>query len=182
MNRFASFAVSLTALILSVPTAVAAESYDESLFNAMEWRSIGPYRGGRSVAVAGVPSQPNVYYFGGTGGGVWKTTDAGVSWTPISDGQFKTGSVGAISVADSDPNILYVGMGESCVRGNFSHGDGMYKSMDAGETWEQVGLSDSRQIGRIKIHPKNPDLVYVAALGRVPFQGRREVLGKCSVC
>ncbi len=167
MNRFASFAVSLTALILSVPTAVAAESYDESLFNAMEWRSIGPYRGGRSVAVAGVPSQPNVYYFGGTGGGVWKTTDAGVSWTPISDGQFKTGSVGAISVADSDPNIIYVGMGESCVRGNFSHGDGMYKSMDAGETWEQVGLSDSRQIGRIKIHPKNPDLVYVAALGHI---------------
>ena len=149
-----------------------SEKYDPSLFNTMEWRSIGPYRGGRSVAVAGVSSQPNVYYFGGTGGGVWKTTDAGQSWKPISDKQFKTGSVGAITVAESDPNIIYVGMGEACVRGNFSHGDGVYKSMDAGETWENIGLRDSRQIGRIRVHPKNPDLIYVAVLGHIYGTGK----------
>jgi len=102
----------------------------------LRWRSIGPYRGGRSVAVAGVASQPMVYYFGGTGGGVFKTTDGGANWEPVSDGQpFGTGTVGAIAVADSDPNIVYVGMGEACIRGNFSHGDGIYKSTDAGKTW-----------------------------------------------
>ena len=132
----------------------------------LRWRSIGPYRGGRSVAVAGVPSQPMVYYFGGTGGGVFKTTDGGANWEPVSDGQpFGTGTVGAIAVADSDPNTVYVGMGEACIRGNFSHGDGVYKSTDAGKTWKRVGLEDTRIIGRIRIHPKNPDIVYVAALG-----------------
>lgn len=153
--------------ILLFPPNLLGQQYDEMLFDAMEWRSIGPYRGGRSVAVAGVATQTNVYYFGGTGGGVWKTNDAGISWDPVSDGQLKTGSVGAISVANSDPNILYVGMGEACIRGNFSHGDGVYKSMDAGETWKNVGLKDTRQIGRIRIHPKNPNIVYVAALGHI---------------
>src|SRR5262249_47561 len=106
------------------------------------------------------------YYFGGTGGGVFKTTDGGVTWEPVSDGQpFGTGTVGAIEVSLSDPNVVYVGMGEACIRGNFSHGDGVYKSTDAGKTWKRVGLEDSRVIGRIRIHPKNPDLVYVAALG-----------------
>ncbi len=132
----------------------------------LRWRNIGPHRGGRSVTVAGIPSQPMVYYFGGTGGGVFKTTDGGVNWTPVSDGQpFGTGTVGAIEVSQSDPNVVYVGMGESCIRGNFSHGDGVYKSTDAGKTWRRVGLEDSRIIGRIRIHPRNPDLVYVAALG-----------------
>jgi photosystem II stability/assembly factor-like uncharacterized protein len=145
----------------------AVVKYDTSLYRAMKWRSIGPYRGGRSTAVAGVPSQPNLYYFGGTGGGVWKTEDGGLSWKNISDGFFKTGSVGAIEVANSDPNVIYAGMGEACVRGNFSHGDGVYKSTDAGKTWKHAGLSDSRQIGRIRIHPQNPDLVYVAALGHI---------------
>jgi photosystem II stability/assembly factor-like uncharacterized protein len=135
-------------------------------FQGLRWRNIGPYRGGRSVAVAGVPSQSNVYYFGGTGGGVFKTIDGGENWEPVSDGQgFGTGTVGAIAVADSDPNVVYVGMGEACIRGNFSHGDGIYKSVDAGKTWKRAGLEDTRIIGRIRIHPKNPDLVYAAALG-----------------
>jgi photosystem II stability/assembly factor-like uncharacterized protein len=135
---------------------------------ALQWRSIGPFRGGRVTAVAGVASQPLVYYFGATGGGVWKTTDGGINWEPITDGTvFGTGSVGAIGLSDSDPNIIYVGMGESPVRGNVSHGDGVYKSMDAGKTWKRVGLEDTRQIGRVRVHPRNPDVVYVAALGHL---------------
>jgi photosystem II stability/assembly factor-like uncharacterized protein len=135
---------------------------------ALQWRSIGPYRGGRSAAVSGVASQPFVFYYGATGGGVWKTTDGGINWEAVSDGSvFGTGSVGAIAVSDSDPNIVYVGMGESPIRGNVSHGDGVYKSTDAGRTWKRVGLEDTRQIPRIRIHPRNPDLVYVAALGHV---------------
>jgi photosystem II stability/assembly factor-like uncharacterized protein len=134
--------------------------------SGLRYRNIGPHRGGRSVAVAGSATQPNVYYFGGTGGGIFKTVDGGVNWEPVSDGQpFGTGTVGALAVSDSDPNVVYAGMGESCIRGNFSHGDGVYKSMDAGKTWRRVGLEDSRIVGRIKVHPKNPDLVYVAALG-----------------
>jgi photosystem II stability/assembly factor-like uncharacterized protein len=141
------------------------ESVDKKLLQGLEWRSIGPYRGGRSVAVVGVPSDPRTFYFGGTGGGVFKTTDGGINWTPITDGQIATGSVGAIAVADSDPNVVYVGMGESCIRGNVSHGDGVYKSTDAGKTWKHVGLKETEQIGRVRVHPQNPDLVYVAALG-----------------
>ncbi len=133
----------------------------------LKYRLVGPFRGGRVGAVAGVSSQPNVYYFGATGGGVWKTTDGGVNWGNVSDGFFKTGSVGAIAVSDSDPNVIYVGMGEETVRGNVSHGDGVYKSIDAGKTWKFVGLGDTRQISRVRINPKNPDIVYVAALGHL---------------
>jgi photosystem II stability/assembly factor-like uncharacterized protein len=133
----------------------------------LQWRNIGPARGGRATAVAGVPSQPMVYYFGATGGGVWKTTDGGVNWEPVSDNFFTTGSVGAIGVAESDPNVIYVGMGESPIRGNVSHGDGVYKSMDAGRTWKKVGLEDTRQISRVRVNPRNPDIVYVAAQGHV---------------
>ncbi len=141
---------------------------EAELLKALQYRSIGPYRGGRSAAVAGVASQPNVYYYGATGGGVWKSTDGGINWESVSDGSvFGTGSVGAIAVSDSDPNVVYVGMGESPIRGNTSHGDGVYKSTDAGKTWKHIGLEDTRQIPRIRIHPKNPDLVYVAALGHV---------------
>ncbi len=155
-----------SAAFVNFAPASAQQAAPTNPLNGLRWRNIGPYRGGRSVAVAGVTSQPNVYYFGGTGGGVFKTTDGGVNWEPVSDGQpFGTGTVGAIAVADADPNVVYVGMGESCIRGNFSHGDGVYKSADAGKTWKRVGLEDSRIIGRIHIHPKNPDLVYVAALG-----------------
>src|ERR1700730_9617556 len=132
----------------------------------LQWRSIGPFRGGRSTAVAGVASQPMVYYFGGTGGGVSRTSEGGINWEPITDGSvFGTGSVGAIGLSDSDPNTIYVGMGESPIRGNFSHGDGVYKSTDAGKTWKRIGLEDTRQISRISVHPKNAALVYVAAQG-----------------
>ncbi|MGH9399766.1 MAG: WD40/YVTN/BNR-like repeat-containing protein, partial [Thermoanaerobaculia bacterium] len=127
----------------------------------------GPHRGGRVCAVAGVRGQPLVYYMGGTGGGVWKTSDGGGAWTPVSDKDFKTGSVGAIGVAESDPHVIYVGMGESPIRGNVSHGDGVYKSTDAGKTWTNVGLKNTYQISRVRVHPKNPDLVYVAAQGHV---------------
>jgi photosystem II stability/assembly factor-like uncharacterized protein len=135
-------------------------------FGPLAYRQIGPFRGGRSAAVAGVTSQPFVYYFGATGGGVWKTTDGGVTWEPLGDQTFKTGSVGAVAVSESDPNVVYVGMGEQTLRGNLSHGDGMYKSTDAGKTWKKLpGLDDTRHISRVRVHPRNPDLVYVAAIG-----------------
>src|SRR5436190_3997416 len=134
----------------------------------LQWRQIGPFRGGRSTAVAGVASQPMVFYFGGVGGGVWKTTDGGINWEPVSDGSvFGTASVGAIGLSDSDSNTIYVGMGESPIRGNVSHGDGVYKSTDGGKTWKHIGLEDTRQISRIRVHPKNPDIVYVAAQGHI---------------
>ena len=132
-----------------------------------QYRLIGPFRGGRVGAVEGIKDQPNVYYFGATGGGVWKTVDGGINWQNISDGFFKTGSVGAIDVADSDTNIVYVGMGEETVRGNVSSGDGVYKSMDAGKTWKNIGLGDTQQISRVRVHPKNPNIVYVAAIGHL---------------
>jgi photosystem II stability/assembly factor-like uncharacterized protein len=135
-------------------------------FGPLAYRQIGPFRGGRSAAVAGVTSQPFVYYFGATGGGVWKTTDGGVTWEPLGDQTFKTGSVGAVAVSESDPNVVYVGMGEQTLRGNVSHGDGMYKSTDAGKTWKKLpGLDDTRHISRVRVHPRNSDLVYVAAIG-----------------
>jgi photosystem II stability/assembly factor-like uncharacterized protein len=138
---------------------------DAALLQALEWRSIGPYRGGRVVAVAGDPSEPEVFYFGACAGGVWKTADGGQYWQNVSDGFFKTASVGALAVAESDSNIIYAGTGESCIRGNVSHGDGVYKSTDGGRTWKNAGLRDTRHIARIRVHPSNPDLVYVAALG-----------------
>src|SRR5579871_4407208 len=154
-----------TASLLVFPLLVVAQQAD--LFKELKFRLVGPFRGGRSVAVTGVPSQPSTYYFGGVGGGVWKTTDGGATWAPISDGFFKTSSVGAIAVADSDPNVIYVGMGEACVRGNASNGDGVYKSVDGGKTWRNVGLQDTYHIGAVRIHPKNPDIAYVAALGHL---------------
>jgi len=153
-------------LPLLIAVALAQQPQGE-IWKGLRWRSIGPHRGGRVTAVAGVPSQPNVYYFGGTGGGVWKTTDAGVNWEPVTDGQLGTGTVGALAVSDSDPNIVYAGMGEVPIRGNVSHGDGIYKSVDAGKTWKHAGLRDTRHIGRIRIHPRNPDIVYAAVLGHI---------------
>jgi len=151
------------ALLCLTPLLLPAQQND--LFKELRFRLVGPYRGGRVVAVAGVTSQPDVYYMGATGGGIWKTTDGGLSWLPIADGQIKTGDVGALAVAESDPNIIYAGMGEACVRGNTSNGDGVYKSIDGGRTWRNVGLQDTQQIGAVRIHPKNADIVYVAALG-----------------
>ena len=138
--------------------------YDSVLYNGLRWRSIGPYRGGRAGTVTGVPGNPNLYYMGTAGSGVWRTTDGGGTWANITDKYFG-GSIGAVAVSESDPNVLYVGEGEQTVRGNVSSGFGVWKSQDAGKTWANIGLKDSRHIGRIRIHPKNPDLVYVAAMG-----------------
>lgn len=153
--------------------AAAADPLDQRQLAGLEWRNIGPFRGGRVTAVAGVVGQRNVYYFGGTGGGVWKSTDSGNSWTNVSDGWFGSGSVGAVAVAPSDPNVVWVGMGEGCIRGNVSHGDGVYRSTDAGRTWKHLGLADTRQIGRIQVDPRDPDVAWVAALGHV-FGPNRE--------
>ena len=133
--------------------------------NTLHWRSIGPFRGGRVVAVAGHPTDREVFYFGACAGGVWKTEDGGIYWNNISDGYFATASVGAIAVAESDPNVLYVGTGEACIRGYVSHGDGVYRSTDGGKKWHNIGLNDTRHISRIRINPNNPDIAYVAALG-----------------
>ncbi|HWO88503.1 MAG TPA: glycosyl hydrolase [Gemmatimonadales bacterium] len=143
----------------------ARPRFDSTLFHALQWRSIGPYRGGRVTAVEGVVGEPYVYYMGATGGGVWKTTDGGMNWFPISDSALGAGSVGAIAVAPSDPNVVYVGTGESPIRGNVSPGDGMYRSTDAGRTWRRIGLREAGQIAAIRVHPRDPDLVYVAVLG-----------------
>ncbi|MEO7021571.1 MAG: glycosyl hydrolase, partial [Ktedonobacteraceae bacterium] len=145
----------------SSPTTLS----DPNMLKGLEWRSLGPYRGGRVVAVAGDPFDKQRFYFGSTGGGVWQTTDGGLIWENISDGYFKRASVGAIAVAQADPNVIYVGMGETTIRGNVSHGDGMYKSTDRGQTWTHLGLEATRQIAKVRIHPHNPDLAYVAALG-----------------
>jgi photosystem II stability/assembly factor-like uncharacterized protein len=149
----------------AVPTVSPTDEKDSSLKN-LKWRNIGPFRGGRSVTSTGVVGDPLTYYMGTTGGGVWKTTDAGGTWQNISDGFFKTGSVGAVAVSESDPNVVFVGMGEHAVRGVMtSYGDGVYKSTDAGKTWRKMGLDLTRQIANIRIHPTNPDIVYVAAQG-----------------
>ena len=159
-----------TLLVLAVITvtfaavAVKAQQVDPKTYGGMKWRLIGPFRGGRVITVAGVPSQPNTYYFGAVAGGVWRTSDGGNTWDPLFEKQ-AVSSIGAIAVADSDPNIIYAGSGEACIRGNISYGDGVYKSTDAGKTWTNVGLRDTRHIGALIIHPTNPDIVYVAALG-----------------
>ncbi|MGC2530576.1 MAG: hypothetical protein WA639_22740 [Candidatus Acidiferrum sp.] len=145
-------------------TALRAQTLSENTLKAMKWRQVGPFRGGRALAVAGVAGDPETYYFGSVAGGVWKTANGGLTWTPMTD---KTGimSVGAIAVAPSDPNVIYVGTGESCWRGNIAFGDGMYKSLDGGKTWNHIGLEDSRHIARVVVNPTNPDIVYVAAMG-----------------
>ena len=146
----------------------ASDTIAPSLLGALEWRLVGPFRGGRVTTVAGVPGDPQTYYMGATGGGVWKTENAGLSWRNISDDHFGVGTIGAIAVAESDPNVIYVGTGEKSIRGvTTSHGDGIYKSTDAGETWKHVGLPNAGQIARIKIHPQNPDIAYAAVQGQI---------------
>src|SRR5258708_9352614 len=141
-----------------------ASQLDEKLFSAMRWRQVGPFRGGRVLAVTGVPGEPSVFYFGGAAGGVWKTTDAGANWQPVFDKQ-PIASIGAIAVATSDHNIIYAGSGEACIRGNISYGNGVYKCMDGGKAWKNVGLKDSRHIGAVIVDPRNANTVFVAALG-----------------
>ena len=155
--------LALGALIFS---DVQAQSVDPALYEGLDYRLVGPYRGGRSAAVTGVQGKDNLFYFGATGGGVWRTTDGGGSWENISDGFFG-GSIGAVAVSEWDNNVIYVGGGEKTIRGNVSHGYGMWKSVDAGKTWTHIGLDDSRHIARIRIHPKNPDLVYAAVMGHL---------------
>lgn len=142
------------------------KTYDEQLYSSLQYRQVGPFRGGRSAAVTGVPGEPNLFYMGATGGGVWRTQDAGTTWENISDGFFG-GSIGSVAVAPSDHNILFVGGGEATIRGNVSSGYGVYKSVDAGKTWKFMGLPESRHIPRMRIHPTNPDIVYAAVLGNV---------------
>jgi len=158
------------AILLATVPLVARADIDPETFppylKALEWREIGPYRGGRSAAVTGIPADRDTYYMGGTGGGVWKTTDSGESWRNVSDGYFG-GSVGAVAVSAWDPNVVYAGLGEKTVRGNVSPGDGIWKSTDAGDTWTKLGLEDTRHISRIRVHPKDPDRVYVAAMGHL---------------
>ncbi len=146
---------------------------DEKLLQGLRYRSIGPARGGRVTAVAGHRKQPHTFYMGATGGGVWKTTDAGQNWVNVSDGFFETASIGAIAVAESDPNVIYVGTGSAAIRSNVIQGRGVYKSMDAGKTWKHVGLREAGQIGSIRVHPQNPDVAYIAALGQ-PFGSNAE--------
>src|SRR5260370_5413042 len=144
--------------------AVAATG-DRFDLSALKWRNIGPNRGGRSLAAAGSARRPQEYYFGATGGGLWKTADGGTTWLPVTDGQIHSSSVGAVAVSESNPSVVYIGMGETQLRGSIMQGDGVYKSADTGKTWKHIGLADTQAISRIRVHPTNPDLVYAAALG-----------------
>nr|WP_297912345.1 glycosyl hydrolase [uncultured Allomuricauda sp.] len=146
---------------------------DTSFYSGLKWRNIGPKRGGRSLGCAGSPDRPNEYYFGATGGGLWKTVDGGNEWKPVTDGQVTSSSVGAVAVAETNPDIVYIGMGEVQLRGSITQGDGVYKSEDAGKTWRHLGLKETQAVARIRIHPTDPDLVYVAALGH-PYGDNEE--------
>jgi photosystem II stability/assembly factor-like uncharacterized protein len=147
---------------------------DSAFLSSYRWRNIGPDRGGRSIAVTGVRGRPKEAYFGATGGGLWKTIDGGETWRPITDGQLTSASVGAVAVSESNPDVIYIGMGETCIRGNIMPGDGVYKSSDAGKTWTNVGFRNSDGISKIRIHPTNPDIIYVASFGKysVPSEER----------
>jgi photosystem II stability/assembly factor-like uncharacterized protein len=157
--------VAVAACVSGSVAAQSAQQPDSVRFRGMQWRSIGPNRGGRSIAVAGSSSRPLEYYFGAVGGGLWKTTDGGQSWKPVTDGQLRSSSVGAVAVSESNPDVIYIGMGETDIRGNIMQGDGVYKSVDGGKKWMHMGLAETQAIAKIRIDPRNPDVVYVAALG-----------------
>src|SRR5437899_3874619 len=146
----------------------------ESLFVAMRWRQVGPFRGGRALAVTGVPGEPTVFYFGAASGGIWRSSDAGANWEPIFDKE-DIASIGSIAVAPSDHNIIYAGSGEACIRGNITYGNGVYKSLDRGKTWKNIGLKNTRHIGAVIVGPKNENVGFVAALGHTcGFNGERD--------
>src|SRR5262245_18296940 len=159
-------------LLAGLPEGAPAQPFQPSLYQSLRWRMIGPFRGGRTVGAAGVPGRPNVFFIGVNNGGVWKTADYGVTWRPLFDDQ-PTGSIGALAVAPSNPDILYVGSGEGLQRPDLSTGDGIYKSTDAGKTWTHLGLRDGQQIGAIIVDPRNPDRVFVAVLGH-PYGANAE--------
>jgi len=159
--------VALLCLLLGgAPRSATAQAapYDSTVFAGLKWREIGIFRGGRSVAVAGSASRPNEFWMGTTGGGVFKTTDGGDTWLPVTDKYFG-GTIGAFGVSESNPDIVYVGTGEYPIRGNVSHGDGVFKTTDAGKTWTFVGLAETQQISRVRVHPANPDIAWVGAQG-----------------
>src|SRR5947209_18039703 len=163
-------------VVLSFSTSLPILSQPDNrplLWSGLRYRMIGPERGGRVTAVTGVPSEPMTFYMGSTGGGIWKTTDAGHNWVNISDGQLPVGSMGAIDVSLSDPRVVYAGTGSSKIRSNVSIGRGIFKSTDAGNTWIFSGLRDTGQIATIRVHPTNPNLVYVAAIGN-PFAANKD--------
>ena len=169
----------VTAAIVASPNpgasaAAAPQTVDPAILKTYSWRSIGPDRGGRSIAVSGVKGRPQEAYFGATGGGLWKTTDGGETWAPVTDGQIASSSVGAVAVSESNPDIVFIGTGESCIRGNIQPGDGVYKSTDAGRTWTHVGFRDAQNISKIRVHPTDPNVVFVAAFGQhgVPNEER----------
>ncbi len=164
----------------NLPAQQSPQATPEKLFAKMEWRNVGPYRGGRSLTAVGHATQPLTYYFGATGGGVWKTTDGGANWACVSDKFFGSSSVGAIAIAPSDPNVLFAGMGETDIRGNIAMGDGVYRTTDAGATWKHVGLKETQSIAKIVIHPQNPDVVYVAAMGHVFGQNKERGIYRSS--
>ncbi len=144
----------------------AAITADSTILAGLSWRSLGPDRGGRSIAASGVRGRPDEAYFGATGGGLWKTTDGGDKWTPVTDGQITSSSVGAVAVSETNPDVVFIGMGESCIRGNIMPGDGVYRSTDAGKSWTHVGFRDSDAIATIRVHPTNPDIIFVASFGK----------------
>src|SRR3954464_8730565 len=171
MAVLAVLAAAVTLSAAKNPSALAevfrpTPPVDTVIWKSLRWRSVGPDRGGRSIAVSGVKGQPKVGYFGATGGGLWKTTDGGTTWAPVTDNQLTSASVGAVAVSESNPDIVFIGMGESCIRGNIMPGDGVYKSTDAGKTWTHVGFRESDAIAKIRIHPTNPNIVFVASFGK----------------
>jgi photosystem II stability/assembly factor-like uncharacterized protein len=172
-KTFEVVTITLLALTLGSVAKLSAQTLDPKLWSDLHYRNVGPIRGGRVTAVAGVEQQPYTFYMGSTGGGIWKTTDAGHTFLPISDGQIAVGSIGAVTVAPSDPNIIYVGTGSSKIRSNVSIGNGMYKSTDAGKTWKFIGLPDAGQIATVRVDPTNPNIVYVAVQGN-PFRANPE--------
>ncbi len=163
----------LLALLVLCAAELHAQTIDSKYFDKLKWRNIGPARGGRSLGSSGSPGRPNEYYFGATGGGLWKTTDGGQEWFPVTDGQISSSSIGAVAVAETNPDIVYIGGGETQLRGSITQGDGVYKTVDGGKTWRHIGLRETQAIARIRVHPTDPNIVYVAALGH-PYGDNEE--------